>query len=188
MFKTATFRTSLALFAWRLIVVSALVLVFTSAAHAQAQAACTFTFFGLGVNIPVSGPGFIAPAGINDFSTIVGTATPNNDQEPRVGFVRWANGGFAFPGGTSFSAVVSALTDRNDNGISIGAGGILLNGTTVTTITLNTGQQLQDLNSINKWGSIVGTYFIDFPNGLTGFKRWSNDGRPRLRTIHARRV
>jgi hypothetical protein len=120
-----------------------------------------------------------SPAGINDYGTIVGTAIPSNDQitPNSVGFVRWANGGVSFPLGTANS---SGLADRNDSGISIGEIGgipILLNGNTVTDLTLSgfTGQ-LQSANGINKWGSIVGTYFTDFPNGLTGFKRWSNGG------------
>src|SRR6266853_583650 len=94
-------------------------LAMASAAQAQKQASCTFSFFGLGVNIPNLGPGFITPSGINDFGTIVGTAVPSNDQEPSVAFVRWANGGYSFPLGTS-SITPSALVDRNDDGTSIG--------------------------------------------------------------------
>ncbi len=175
MFKTATFRTSLALFAWRLIFVSALLSVFTSAAHAQAQASCTFTNFGLAVNIPNLGPGFISPAGINDYGTIVGTATASNDQIGyQVAFIRWANGGYSFPFGTGGA---SNLTGRNDSGISIGNPSTMLKGTTVSMVTLNGGAgPINSLSGINAWGSIVGTYFTDFPNALTGFKRWSNGG------------
>jgi len=133
--------------------------VLASAAQAQTQAACTFAFFDLGVDIPNLGPGFIAPAGINDFRTIVGTAIPTDESAPRVAFVRWANGGFDFPLGTGGP---SELVDRNDVGVSIGdIGGvpILLDGTTVTDITLNNPQpavQLQAVNRINRWGSIAG--------------------------------
>jgi hypothetical protein len=109
------------------------------AARAQTQASCTFVNFGLTVNIPNLGPGFITPAGINDYGTIVGTATPSNDQATpnSIGFVRWANGGFTFPLGTTDP---SGLGDRNDLGISIGQVGgnpVLLKGSTVSDITLN---------------------------------------------------
>ena len=151
----------------------------TAASYAQSQASCTFASFGLGVNIPNLGSGFISPAGINDWGTIVGTAIPNNDQitPNSVGLIRWAHGGVSFPLGT---ANASGLTDRNDKGVSVGEIGgipILLNGGTFTDITLNNfSGQLQSANGINNWGSIVGTYFMDFPNGLTGFKRWNNGG------------
>ena len=150
-------------------------LAMASAAQAQKQASCTFSFFGLGVNIPNLGPGFITPSGINDFGTIVGTAVPSNDQEPSVAFVRWANGGYSFPLGTS-SITPSALVDRNDDGTSIGfLGGvpILLKGTTVTPVKLNNiSSPIEFIRGINSWGSIVGSY--NTTSTVNGFKRWSN--------------
>jgi virginiamycin B lyase len=149
------------------------------------QASCTFSTFGLGVNIPVLGPGFIAPAGINDFGTIVGAATPSNDQVPSVAFVRWANGGYSFPMGAS-SVIPTALVDRNDKGTSIGSRGgvpITLNGTTVKAIDFSgLGAQLQSVNGvtgINVWESIVGSY--NTSNAVNGFKRWSNGSLANLK-------
>ena len=150
---------------------------------AQTQASCTFGFFGLGVNIPNLGPGFIAPMGINDFGTIVGTAIPSNDQEPSAGFVRWKNGGYSFPIGAS-TISPSALVARNDNGTSIGSRGIpiTLNGTTVQVIDFSgLGTQLQSVNGvtgINEWGTIVGSY--NTSSAVNGFKRWSNGGFAKL--------
>lgn len=151
---------------------------------APTHASCTFRFFGLSVNIPNLGPGFIAPAGINDYSTIVGTAIPSNDQELSVGFMRWANGGYSFPLGTS-SVTPTSLVDRNDHGTSIGSTGvpIILNGTTVKTIDFSgLGAQLQSVNgvtAINNWGSIVGSY--NTSSAVNGFKRWNNGGFAKLK-------
>lgn len=149
------------------------------------QASCTFSFFGLGVNIPNLGPGIIAPAGINDFGTIVGAASPSNDQVPSVAFVRWANGGYSFPMGTN-SVTRTALVDRNDKGTSIGSRGgvpITLNGTTAKVIDFSgLGAQLQSVNGvtgINVWGSIVGSY--NTSSAVNGFKRWSNGGFVKLK-------
>jgi len=105
----------------------------------------------------------------------VGTAVPSNDQEPNVAFVRWANGGYSFPLGTS-SVTPSVLVDRNDNGSSIGLRGgvpILLKGTTVTPVSLNNiGSPIAFIRGINNWGSIVGSY--NTTSTVNGFKRWSN--------------
>jgi virginiamycin B lyase len=149
------------------------------------RASCTFSFFGLGVNIPKLGPGFIAPAGINDFGTIVGTATPTNPLAPGAAFVRWANGAYSFPMGTS-SVTPTALVDRNDNGVSVGSKGgnaIILDGTTERVIDFSgLGSQLQSVNGvtgINIWNSIAGSY--NTSSAVVGFKRWSNGGLVKLR-------
>ena len=153
---------------------------FLSPATAQTQASCTFSFFKLSVNIPGLGPGFMAPAGINDFGTVVGAAIPSNDQiaPNRVASIRWANGGFTFPLGTG---APSGLVHRNDSGISIGdVGGapILLRGTTASDIDFaGLGSQVQSINGItgiNKWNSIVGSY--NTSSAVNAFKRFSNGG------------
>jgi len=149
------------------------------------QASCSFSFFGLGVNIPKLGPGSIAPAGINDFGTIVGTANPANPLLPSAAFVRWSNGGFSYPMGTS-SDTSTALVDRNDKGVSIGSKGmkpIILNGTTAKIIDFSgLGSQVQSVNGvtgINIWNSIVGSY--NTSSAVIGFKRWSKGGFIKLK-------
>jgi uncharacterized membrane protein len=172
-----------------LVLALAILCGFASAAHAQTQASCVFTLFPLSLNLPkvctaLGAPSTcttgISPSGINDYGTIVGSASLPNGIN--VAFIRWANGGVTFPLGTASS---SALADRNDKGTSIGDIAVtnpflphlfLLNGTTVTDISLGLDLVGQSVNGINNWGSIVGTYFTDFPNGLTGFKRLSNGG------------
>jgi hypothetical protein len=183
MFKTATFRMSFALFAWRLIFVSALVLVFTSAAQAQTQASCVFALFPTTMNIPNIGTVSLEPAGINDFGTVVGQASNPNLGLGPVGFIRWSNGGISFPLGIpTVQNGTAYLNDRNDNGTSIGflagLGNILLNGTTATPIVLQIGNLNASnlgfsVNGINNWGTIVGYYQTSAPHG---FKRWSNGG------------
>ncbi len=155
------------------LLVSALLLLSASASQAQTQASCTFTFLPTMVTIPNFGTATWSASGINDFGTVVGSAsTPTAD----FGIIRWAGGGVTPVFGTS-------LVARNDSGLSIGYSviennqPILLIGTSGTDITLNGSPgPIQAVNGINGWGSVVGTYFTDFPNGLTGFKRWSNGG------------
>jgi hypothetical protein len=139
-----------------LVMLAAILFLCTGTARAQTQASCTFVNFGLAVNIPSLGPGFITPAGINDYGTIVGTATPSNDQIGyQVAFIRWANGGYSFPFGTGSA---SNLAGRNDNGISIGNPSTLLNGTTVSDITLNgAAGPINSVNGIDN-GTVVGGY------------------------------
>ena len=60
------------------------ILLLAVVVQAQKQASCTFINFGLAVNIPDLGPGFILPAGINDWGTIVGLATTRNENEGQV--------------------------------------------------------------------------------------------------------
>jgi probable HAF family extracellular repeat protein len=167
----AQFPLVFLVFVCRFLSVSALVLMCVSAAEAQSQASCTFKSFGLEVNLPDLGTMPWSPAGINDFETIVGSvSTPAAD----FGIIRWSGGGLT-------SVFATSLVDRNDSGITIGFSPIennqpiLMTGTTVDLLTLNNQAQFT-VSSINNWGSIVGTYFTDFPNGLTGFKRWSNGG------------
>jgi hypothetical protein len=158
----------------RFLLVSATLLL-ASTSTAQTRASCTFSYFALGVDIPNLGPGFIAPSGINDFSTIVGTASTSNALQPSVAFVRWANGGYSYPMGTSSA---TALVSRNDNGTSIGSKDgvpIILNGTTINIIDFSgLGSPVNSITGINVWGSIVGS-------ATTGFKRWSNGGFMKLK-------
>jgi hypothetical protein len=151
------------------------ILLLTSGIHAQTQASCKFTLFPLSVNVPNVGSVFVVPAGVNDYGTVVGAASLPS--AINVAFVRWANGGVTLPLGTN----ESSLVDRNDHGTSLGYIGpesgqtpILLNGTTVTDIQLAV-PNVFFVNSINNWGSVVGTYVgLDFAKH--GFKRWSNGG------------
>jgi hypothetical protein len=127
------------------------------------QASCTFNFYQLRSSFFV--------AGINDFGTLVGSRTLGSSA---AGAIRWANGGVTLVSGTS------ELSARNDAGISIGlsqsGGPILLNGTSVTPISLTIGGIAYtsfNPSGINKWGTIVGTY-KDSAGVTHGFKRWSN--------------
>lgn len=154
-----------------------------SLSHAQVQtplpqASCTFRFFKLAVNIPNLGSSTIAPSGINDFGTIVGTATPNNVPLTTVAFVRWANGGYSFPMGTVRGSSTT-LTARNNRGVNIGSKNgvpITLSGTTLKVINFSSlGPKVQRVNgvsSINLWESIVGS--DNTSTAVIGFKRWSN--------------
>ena len=150
--------------------------------HAQTKASCTFTLFPLTVDLRNIGSVQLSPAGINDFGTVVGTASLLSNGSTFFGFIRWSNGGFTVPLSTN---VGSSLVDRNDNGISIGFMGpfakatgqqIFVNGTTVTPIVLNVKNYDFLVSGINNWGSIVGTYFVLNSTAYHGFKRWSNGG------------
>lgn len=150
------------------------------ATQAQSKASCTFTLFPLTVNLRNVGPVQLSPAAINDFGTVVGTASPLNNGFIFFGFIRWSNGGFTVPLSKNIN---NSLVDRNDNGVSIGFRGpfgvptgqqILVNGTTATPIVLNVKNYDFLVSGINNWGSIVGTYFVLNSTGYHGFKRWSN--------------
>jgi hypothetical protein len=168
-----------------LLLTSVLLCFLPPATEAQTQASCTFSFFNLGVSIPGLGPGFIAPAGVNDFGTIVGAAIPSDDQVApnRVAFIRWLNGGFSFPLGTGSP---SGLVHRNSQGVSIGdRGGVpmVLKGTAANDIDFaGLGSQVVSVNGttgINRWGSIVGSY--NTSSAVIGLKRWSNGGFSKLK-------
>src|SRR5215813_2536846 len=147
----------------RAALLSLILLLCSIAALAQTQASCTFAFLPK-VEIPNVGSRSWSPVGINDFGTIVGVATTSTI---KYGIIRWAGGGVtAFPR--------TFLVARNNKGITIGfsfakvPGGtltvkpILLNGTTISDITLNglgNGPQIL-LGGINKWGTIVGGYRV----------------------------
>ena len=143
-----------------------------SVAQSQKQASCTFSFFSLTTNIPNIGRVHVYPSGINDFGTVVGWV---DNAIPPAAFIRWANGGFSFPLGTSSGNV---LIDRNDSGTSLGgsavAGTMLLNGTSITPIALDINNGGFLVNRINKWNSIVGVYSSPDHSLEHGFKRWSN--------------
>src|SRR6185437_3941355 len=92
------------------------------------QASCSYSFFPtVFFTPPLSRYSVFFPSGINDSRTVVGGAF-------QTGFIRWKNGGFTFPKGTS------SLFDRNDKGISIGYDGnngpIILSGTSVTSVAV----------------------------------------------------
>ncbi|HJU10103.1 MAG TPA: hypothetical protein VJ728_04460 [Candidatus Binataceae bacterium] len=163
--------------------VSIVLLLSACAAPAQTQADCSQNLFNLN-----PGSTWIYPFAINDYGTIVGlaqVASPDN-----VAFIDWSGGGITYPFGQH---VVSMLSGRNDQGTSIGYSGtgqnsilllgvptmmgppILLNGNTWTPITFSvpTGQQL-NVNSINKFDTIVGAGNIGDGLKFHGFKRWSN--------------
>jgi len=77
-------------------------LLWSVATLAQTQASCTFTFLPTTVSIPNFGTTTWSPAGVNDFGTVVGSAsTPTAD----FGIIRWAGGG-----------VTTSLVAGNDNG------------------------------------------------------------------------
>lgn len=150
--------------------------------QAQSQAACTFKFFSTKTNITASNgsPVFLQPVGIDDFSTIVGGG--DRISGGPLGLVRWANGGIVHVSGTK------ALVARNDQGTMLGDvrvnstwQGVLVNGPTssptFTPLVLNIPL---DANAsvfptgINKWGTVIGTYWNPDPTNSHGFKRWSN--------------
>lgn len=146
-------------------------------ASATTVAFCTFNFFKLSVNVPNSGISVWRPAGINDFGTVVGSATPDVAPATTVAVVRWKNGTYSFPLGT-VRGTHRTLNARNDKGSSIGSKNfvpIILNGTALKVIDFSRLPQLQSVNSvtgINIWGSIVGSY--NTLSSVNGFKRWSN--------------
>lgn len=153
-----------------------------STAQASPPASCTFmTVFPLTVNLPTIGAVRLlpvgAPAGINDFDTVVGAAA--DQVSSNIGFIRWKGGGL------TFLPSMRTLLDRDDKGITIGydqAGNtVLLSGTTVTPVTINLGGssvKFDFMRGINNWGSIVGAYNGSSPNGNSpaGVKRWANGG------------
>jgi probable HAF family extracellular repeat protein len=162
------FHSSLLLF--RRLLLSAMFLAIASAAQAQTQASCSFSFFQTTFfTPPLSQFGQFFPFGINDFGSVVGGAF-------QTGFIRWANGGFTFPSGTS------SLTSRNDKGTSLGydshGNGIILTGTSVSSAAVTIGANTYNglgvsFVGINNWGSVVGLYG-DSSGIAHGFKRWSN--------------
>ena len=149
-----------------------LVVTLSVAALAQTvtQASCTYRFFPTQFfTPPLSQYGQFFPSGINDFGTVVGGAF-------QTGFIRGANGGFAFPKGTS------SLQDRNDEGVTIGYNAknapIILSNRKIIPLSVMTqkgtlrGVGLA-VSRINDWDSIVGWYGDNA--GIThGFKRWAN--------------
>jgi hypothetical protein len=160
----------------RAVLFSLVLLLCANAALAQTQASCTFTFLPMKVTTPNLGAVPWNPRGINDFGTVVGGVTRGAvDHSATVGIIRWPGGGVTAIPKTAFVA-------RNNKGITIGyaefkvLGGtgskpILLNGTTISDITLNGDAQIE-INSINKWGTIVGAY----SGAALGFKRWRHGG------------
>lgn len=149
-----------------------LVVTLSTAALGQTvtQASCTYTFFPTQFfTPPLSQYGQFFPSGINDFRTVVGGAF-------QTGFIRGANGGFAFPQGTS------SLQDRNDEGVTIGYNAknapIILSGRKITPLSVMTQKGTLSgvglaVSRINDWGSIVGWYG-DNAGIAHGFKRWAN--------------
>jgi hypothetical protein len=143
-------------------------LVFCSAtfAYSQTQASCTFVYF--------QAPGQVS--GINDFGTTVGESS----SKPQFAFIRYSGGGvsyFAPP-----NAAGTALTARNDGGVSVGfysvkgpsvAKGLILQGSTFTSFAHPKAVEGTLLTGINKYISIVGWYLdnVKIPHG---FKRYSN--------------
>ncbi len=148
-------------------------LLWSLATQAQTQANCTFKFFSptTPFNLQDGTPVFIQPAGINDFGTIVGSASTG----PRRGLIRWANGGVTSVKGTS------GLIARNDHGTSVGADltllqGISVNGSKITPIVLDVNNGGDFPQGINNYGTIIGFYIppdLD-SNDLHGFKRFNN--------------
>jgi len=146
------------------------VLFAASIAEAQTQAACSFSFFPTTFfTPPLSEFGPLSPSGINDFGTVVGGAFQS-------GFIRWANGGFTFPPGTS------SLVSRNNRGASLGydsqGNGIILSGATISSAAVTISGNTYDgpgvsFASMNNWGSVVGLYG-DSAGIARGFKRWNN--------------
>jgi len=151
-------------------------LLWSPATQAQTTASCTFNFFPTTttITLPDGTPVFIRPAGINDFDTIVGSASPGS---PR-GLIRWANGGVTHVQGAKF------LTARNDHGTSVGYNskfeGVVVNGTNLTPIVLDVNNGgVTAVSGINKWGTVIGQYRNPGTRGLRladqhGFKRWKN--------------
>lgn len=145
------------------------VLLSVSFAEGQTQASCTFTFFPTLFSFPNAQ---LFPSGINDFGTVIGGAFTTSN----TGFIRWANAGLAFSSGTS------ALTSRNDNGVSLGynshGNGIILSGKSFSSAAVTIGANTYDgvgvsFVGINDWGSVVGWYG-DSAGVAHGFKRWTN--------------
>ena len=140
------------------------------AAQAPPDAACSFTLFPTQFfTPPLSNQGVFFPFGVNDFRTVVGGAS-------QTSFIRWANGGYSFP------QAAGSLSDRNDNGVSIGydPGGnpIILQGTTAVPATVDLGTNTLSgpglvVSRINNWSSIVGSYGDN--SGIShGYKRFAN--------------
>src|SRR5262249_18446059 len=123
------------------------------------------------------------PQGINDFGTVVGGVDRSAvDHSAAVGIIRW-------PGGGVTAMTKTDLIARNNKGITIGfsfanvPGGtitskpLLLNGTAISDITLHgIVNEIENLYSINKWGTIVGVYFDPGHLHKHGFKRWRHGG------------
>jgi probable HAF family extracellular repeat protein len=154
---------------WKMLL-SPVILSVVSVCQTPTQASCTYTFFPtVFFTPPLSRYSVFSPFGINDSRTVVGGAF-------QTGFVRWGNGGFTFPKGTS------SLSDRNDKGISIGYDGnnspIILSGTSVTSAAVAIGAKIFTgpgvvVSRINDFGSIVGWYG-DNSGVAHGYKRWTN--------------
>jgi len=148
------------------VVAVALAVCSPSLSYCQTQASCTFHFF--------QAPGQVS--GINDFGTTVGESS----SKPQFAFIRYSGGGvsyFAPP-----NAAGTALTARNDGGVSVGfyavkgpsvATGLILQGSSFTSFAHPKAVEGTLLTSINKYNSIVGWY-LDSVKIPHGFKRYSN--------------
>ena len=153
-----------------IIVFSAAFIAAATSTQAQNTASCSFAFFPTLLTSPSAQ---LFPFGVNDFGTVVGSASKTRN----TAFIRWANGSFNFPAGTS------ALTSRNDNGVSLGydtnGNGILLSGSgNIRSAAVRIGSTKYDgpgvsFVGINNWDSVVGRYG-DLAGIAHGFKRWSN--------------
>lgn len=156
----------------RITLTAVLVLSVSSFGHAQTTATCDhWTFFNS-----------FSPSGINQWNTVVGTATDSSDTSglpPATGYIRWANGGvqkYNFPGATE-----THFSKRNKDGVTVGDvdfnHGLIVSGSSATTIDYPDAPQTI-LTGINKWDSMVGTYQYnddaDFGPEWTGFKMWKN--------------
>jgi hypothetical protein len=152
----------------------ALAIAFTvcsaSLSYSQSQASCTFNLF--------KAPGQVN--GVNDFRTTVGQSSSNG----QLAFIRYSGGTVSY-----FSppnAASTALTARNDGGVSVGfystqgstsniAKGFILQGSTFTSFVHPKAVWGTRITGINKYNSTVGWY-LDSAEKEHGFKRFSNGG------------
>jgi len=144
-------------------------------ARTQTQASCTFHLFQLNAADPTNPA--LGVGGVNDFSTVVGTAQPKGSTTR--GFVFFSNGGIAYFDAPNSTA--TAFTARNNQGVSVGiystpsqSGiGFLLSGSAFINIQHPKAVYGTNPSGINKYNSVVGWY-ADGNDYGHGFKRWSN--------------
>ena len=139
--------------------------------QAQTTASCSFSAF----QAP-SGYSLEAPAGINNYGTIVGSifSPPTGNTGHEDAFIHWSDGKtniYSYSG-----AADTWFSKRNDSGLDVGTyqdkgghlHGLVVSGSNAVTVNYPAGSGATDVNTqlsgINKFGSMVGSYSA-FVNG-----------------------
>lgn len=150
----------------------------------ETTASCSnFKVFQLNPSDPAN-PLINEVLGVNDWGTVVGDATPQQQPPYLKAFVRYSGGSVKYylPTGAN----IAQFSARNNNGTTVGDYedglgndyGFMLQGSTITPImdpkAVSPNGTTTRPFSINKWNSVVGRYIDPSSSFWQGFKRYSN--------------